>query len=165
MSHSSGVRPLAAVSQSEPMGASGAERRERDRRALLPVLAAGLIALSVVALIGFASEELGAFSRDTLAIGAALVATSIALRSTSIADEQVRHYRGLLVAATLLWLTMQLARTLGRIGDASTPWFVLESACLAAIAVVTVMMWRPMDPIAATRLVVSDSSITQVLAS
>ncbi len=136
MSHSSGVLPLPAVARTEE------RERERDRGALLPVLVAGLIALSVVALVGASSGDLGPFSRYALAIGAALVATSIAVRSAGLAEGRVRRYRGLLVSATVLWLTLQVARSLGRIGEGEpVPWFAIELACLAAIAGVTVAMW------------------------
>ncbi|MCV0403844.1 MAG: EAL domain-containing protein [Chloroflexi bacterium] len=118
-----------------------ADAWRRDREALAPLLAAGVVALAVVAIIGGASPELSEFSRDALAIGSAMIAAVVALRSTGLATGSVGRFRSLLVMATMLWLGIQVARLAN--GTAlSAPAVALELGLLAGIGVVTVLMWR-----------------------
>ncbi len=135
-----GAQRMLAAAQIEPSMASD-DDRQRDRHALGPIVVAGIIALGVVALVGSAADALTAFSGAALRGGAALVALTIAVRSTYLAGGPAHRYRRLLTAATLLWLGIQAVRTVGRVPD-PPPVLIPELLLMAGIVAVTVAMWR-----------------------
>ncbi len=140
VSLTSGAHPLADVAGPDTASVPADEHR-RDRDALAPILAAGAIALWLLGFIGATSGELTTFIRDALAIGASLIALSIALRATQLATGPVGRYRRYLVVATLLWSALQVTRVVGHVTIPTTA-FVVELALLGGIAIVTVLMWR-----------------------